>query len=442
MKILFQAILFIFLIFNVNQSYALPNCQGDYWNNCVGSYTYDDGDKYVGEWKDNEIHGQGTYSYADGEEYVGEFKNSKRHGQGTYSYANGGKYVGEYKNNKRHGQGTFTSASGNKYVGEYKDDKMHGQGTYSYADGEEYVGEFKDDKFHGEGIVRFPDGTKKEGIWQNDNFVKSKKIKHINQVETEKNQKQIDSEKKRQKALKEIESKKITLGMGSGFWFNHMGYFATNNHVIEGCENTQVKINNELVDAKIISFDKINDLAIGKVNKEVKSIFPLSNKPQLGEEVMVGGFPLSKVLKNDSIKITRGIVSSLSGVNNNYTMIQIDAPIQMGNSGGPIINSYGEVVGIATSYLKSTKDYDTQNVNFGVKSNLLINMSESLGVKVTTKVKLKNKNSTELAKVLESNTLHIHCTNTLKQWVALQEKEGVSSQLSEFININLKDFIQ
>ena len=65
---------------------------------------------------------------------------------------------------------------------------------------------------------------------------------------------------------------------------------------------------------------------------------------------MVGGFPLSGVLQNDSIKITRGIVSSLSGVNNNYSMIQIDAPIQKGNSGGPIINSKGEVIGVATSY--------------------------------------------------------------------------------------------
>ena len=60
MTILFQAILFILLIFNVNQSYALPNCMytRDYWNNCVGTYTYDDGDKYVGEWKDDKSNGK------------------------------------------------------------------------------------------------------------------------------------------------------------------------------------------------------------------------------------------------------------------------------------------------------------------------------------------------------------------------------------------------
>ena len=70
---------------------------------------------------------------------------------------------------------------------------------------------------------------------------------------------------------------------------------------------------------------------------------------------MVGGFPLSNVLQNDSIKITRGIVSSLSGVNNNYSMLQMRCTNSKGNSGGPIINSYGEVIGVATSYLRVNK---------------------------------------------------------------------------------------
>lgn len=237
-------------------------------------------------------------------------------------------------------------------------------------------------------------------------------------------------------------SKKITLGMGSGFWFHSDGYFATNQHVIEGCKNTQVKINNKLIDSQIISFDKINDLAIGKIDKKVGSIFLLSDKPELGEEVMVGGFPLSNVLQNDSIKITRGIVSALSGVNNNYTMLQIDAPIQKGNSGGPIINSYGEVIGVATSYLKSTKEYEAQNVNFGVKVNLLKNMSESIGIDVGKKIKQKIKNTKQLAKALEKNTVHIHCTNTLKEWVAYQNSQNTNAKLSEHIKLNLKDYMK
>ena len=112
--------------------------------------------------------GQGTYTYADGSKYVGEWKDGKRHGQGTYTWADGNKNVGEWKDDKRHGQGTFTSTDGEKYVGEFKDDKLHGQGIHTYADGSEYVGEFKDNKSHGQGIYTYADGRKYDGEWRND----------------------------------------------------------------------------------------------------------------------------------------------------------------------------------------------------------------------------------------------------------------------------------
>jgi hypothetical protein len=100
------------------------------------TYTYADGGKYVGEFKDDMAHGQGTYTYANGEVYEGEWKDGKRNGQGTFTWADGDKYVGEYKDDKQHGQATYTYADGGKYVGEWKDGKQHGQGTYTSADGE------------------------------------------------------------------------------------------------------------------------------------------------------------------------------------------------------------------------------------------------------------------------------------------------------------------
>ena len=133
-----KLILFSTLFFSIS-AHALPDCPSNSsvrWNNCFGTYTFDNGDKYVGEWKDN-----------------------KRHGQGTYTYANGAKYVGEFKDNKYHGQGTFTFASGAKYVGEFKDDKYHGQGTYTYPNGERRVGYFMNDQYipdicEGMGLVK------------------------------------------------------------------------------------------------------------------------------------------------------------------------------------------------------------------------------------------------------------------------------------------------
>ena len=83
--------------------HALPDCPSDTsvrWNNCFGTYTFTSGNKYVGEWKDNNRHGQGTFTWTDGEKYVGEFKDNTRHGQGTYTFANGERLIGYFMNDE------------------------------------------------------------------------------------------------------------------------------------------------------------------------------------------------------------------------------------------------------------------------------------------------------------------------------------------------------
>ena len=133
----------------------LPACQGSgtaKWNNCFGSWTPSNGDKYVGEFKDGNYNGQGTYYFlADnqfkGDKYVGEWRDGKRNGQGTSTYPDGNKYVGEYKDGVKNGQGTFTWADGVRYVGEFKDGNRHGQGIYYSANGSiKDSGIYKDDK--------------------------------------------------------------------------------------------------------------------------------------------------------------------------------------------------------------------------------------------------------------------------------------------------------
>jgi len=122
--------------------------------NGYGTYTWANGNKHVGEFKDGIPHGQGTYTWADGDKYVGEWKDGIPHGLGTYTWANGNKYVGEFKDGKQHGQGTFTWADGDKYVGEFKDGKEHGQGTYTFPDGEKYVGEWKDGELQNQPVEK------------------------------------------------------------------------------------------------------------------------------------------------------------------------------------------------------------------------------------------------------------------------------------------------
>jgi hypothetical protein len=142
--------------------------------NGQGTDTYSNGEKYIGEWKDDKPNGQGTQTTPNGKKYIGEFKDGKRNGQGTYTYANGEKYIGEWKDDKPNGQGTQTTPDGEKYIGEFKDGKRNGQGTYTYANGEKYIGEFKDGNSHGLGTLYASDGSvKRAGLWENAKFVRA-----------------------------------------------------------------------------------------------------------------------------------------------------------------------------------------------------------------------------------------------------------------------------
>ena len=153
-----KKILFIFcILFSFSNipsiSWTLPECPSSgYFHNCFGTYIWDNGDIYVGEWKDDKRHGQGINTWGKGpnkdDKYVGEWKDEKQNGQGTYTVAVGGNYVGNWRDGKRNGQGTTTWVSGSKHIGDYKDDKRHGQGKITFLDGTIYQeGNFENDVF-------------------------------------------------------------------------------------------------------------------------------------------------------------------------------------------------------------------------------------------------------------------------------------------------------
>ena len=144
-------------------------------------------------------------------------------------------------------------------------------------------------------------------------------------------------------------------GMGSGFIINTDGYILTNYHVIDGANEVTVTLSNgKEVTASVVNYDSDQDVAMIKLNEdvEVPGVVELGNSDALqpGEEVLAIGNPLSKEL---SSTLTKGIVSALNrsietktGVSTN--LIQTDTAINSGNSGGPLINTKGEVIGINT----------------------------------------------------------------------------------------------
>ena len=93
----------------------------------------------IQEWKQ---HGQGTYTWSDGRKYKGGWKDGKHHGHGEYTKTDGNKYVGDYKDGEYHGQGTQTSSDGLKYEGEFKDGILNGKETYSFPDVRKFVGDW------------------------------------------------------------------------------------------------------------------------------------------------------------------------------------------------------------------------------------------------------------------------------------------------------------
>ena len=110
---------------NTSRLPACPSNQDAYKHNCFGTYDLGNGNKYVGEWTDGKMNGQGTMTHVDGHKYVGEWTDGKINGQGTFTHANGDKYVGEWTDGKRNGQGTYTLADGRTaQEGVWKDNKF------------------------------------------------------------------------------------------------------------------------------------------------------------------------------------------------------------------------------------------------------------------------------------------------------------------------------
>ncbi|MDA9822659.1 trypsin-like peptidase domain-containing protein [Paracoccaceae bacterium] len=398
----------------------LPPCNGmSMWSghNCVGSFIFDNGKKYVGEFKDSKMHGQGTFIWAEGDKYVGEFKNNNQHGQGTYTWANGDKYVGEYRNDKRNGQGTFTFVDGNKYVGEYRDNKRNGQGTFTFAGGDKYVGEFKNGDFNGQGTYTSADGTVKEGIWKDDEFQYAKKLSPP--VPVAKTPTQDD----------EI----ISASSGSGFAVSSDGYVITNHHVIEGCQKVVVHTKEKDLTVRIITYDPQNDLALLKGDFRPSTVFPLSNnRPELLQDIYVAGFPFGDKFST-SVKVTKGIISSLTGLGNNFSNIQIDAALQSGNSGGPILDDFGNVIGVAVSKLDAKYMFEEfgiipENTNFGIKSSVVRSVLDSNEVDIPPANQSEISKS-KLGKMISSGTYYISCWMTMAQIEKMKTKKVFFSSL-------------
>ena len=380
------------------------------------------GPQYEGGYLYGRMHGYGNLTDVNGRVYKGDFEFGQRHGYGVISLPDGTKYEGEWYEDRMHGQGNFIGADGSSYDGEFMSGRMHGQGTLRHSNGEIYQGKFRYGKKHGLGTYRFSNGQIREGEWKNDVFIHAQKV--APNIITPKKPNAPPSGK----------IKKST-SSGSGFFVSRNGHVVTNAHVVQGCRSVTVGDGaRRQSPAEIISTDKTNDLALlklsslGAASAESKAsvqklgvnLVPFAasgllrfDDVELGEEVMVAGYPYGDIFSN-ALKVTGGMVSAVRGMQDDTGQFQIDAAVQPGNSGGPIYDENGNIVGVVVARLNKLVLAEVmgslpENVNFGIKASAVREFLVSSGLLLKQGKRGKVMPTKELATVAKKQTLMVVC---------------------------------
>jgi S1-C subfamily serine protease/Cdc6-like AAA superfamily ATPase len=196
---------------------------------------------------------------------------------------------------------------------------------------------------------------------------------------------------------------------GTGFFVTADGFVVTNDHVVEGCEDPKVVCGLAgPIPAQVLARDAANDLALLKVDFASDHVATLRAGVRIGEEIAAFGYPLLGTLSSGG-NFTVGNVSALAGMKNDSGRIQISAPIQPGNSGGPVVDQSGNVIGVVVSYLGSHAKSAAQNVNFAIKVNVLTEFLDSHGVPYSTGASDNPLHGFELAEKAQSISVLIIC---------------------------------
>lgn len=221
------------------------------------------------------------------------------------------------------------------------------------------------------------------------------------------------------KRAEELEKPKVTEWTGTGFALNK-GYIVTNFHVIENSKSITVQgVNGNFTNkynANVIATDKYNDLALLQISDKRFNGFgaiPYSVKTSVsdvGEEVFVLGYPLTSTMGSE-IKLSTGIISSKSGFQGDISLYQISAPIQPGNSGGPLFDNNGNLIGII-----SAKHKNAENVGYAIKTSYLRNLVESTVSEpiLPTSIKISNLPLTGKVKNLKNFVFIISCSDEVE----------------------------
>lgn len=198
---------------------------------------------------------------------------------------------------------------------------------------------------------------------------------------------------------------------GTGFYINKKGMMITNNHVVKSCSKIKVDGSNAVAE----SFDATNDLALLQVDSTSLSApsFRTGKGIRLGDGVTVAGYPLRGVL-GSGLNVVTGSVASLSGIKNDSSKLQITAPVNSGNSGGPMFDSSGRVVGVIVSKINNTKareilGEEIQGANFAIKGSVVKSFLDMNDVDYEVSSSDKSMSTADIAENAKKYTSLIKC---------------------------------
>jgi hypothetical protein len=199
---------------------------------------------------------------------------------------------------------------------------------------------------------------------------------------------------------------------GTGFAVGDGSTVITNFHVVDGCKNVRIV---NIGDGLIQKVDPGNDIAIIRSARPISGAlrFRTGDPLKPGEDIIVIGFPLRGLLSSGPT-VTTGIVSSLAGLRDDRTRFQISAPVQPGNSGGPVLDKSGNVVGMVVSKLnvlrvaRMTGDVP-QNVNFAIPSVIITSVLDADSVKFQLGASDAGKSASEIVSAASPGVVALEC---------------------------------
>jgi serine protease Do len=167
--------------------------------------------------------------------------------------------------------------------------------------------------------------------------------------------------------------------------------------------------------AQVLARAEADDLAILKADGKVAATATLriSPSPRSGEAIVVFGFPLSGLLASTG-NVTIGNVTALAGLRDDSRQLQISAPVQPGNSGGPVLDMSGNVIGVVVSKLDALRvaklsDDIPQNINFAIKASTAVNFLDARGITYSTGQPGKELSIPDVAEHARSISVEVRC---------------------------------